>query len=253
MFVYNAPPPAGRKLHPHALDVVRSVRVLATGGSGSKAGEPPLMAENGVITTDDEVDSSRRKFLTTATVATGAVGAAFALVPFVASWQPSERARALGAPTELDLTKLAPGQMATIIWRKQQIYVVKRTPEMVESLAGHDGELKDPTSEKSEQPEYARNAVRAVRPDVLVLIGVCTHLGCLPKQRFQPGQAELGANWPGGFFCPCHGSKFDLAGRVFEGSPASVNLRIPPYNINGELLTVGVDTGESAQPAQGAA
>jgi len=200
------------------------------------------MAENGVITSDDDVDSSRRKFLTTATVATGAVGAAFALVPFVASWKPSERARALGAPTELDLTKLAPGQMATIVWRKQQIYVVKRTPEMVESLKGHDGELKDPTSEKSEQPEYAKNDLRALRPDVLVLIGVCTHLGCLPKQRFQPGQPELGASWPGGFFCPCHGSKFDLAGRVFEGSPASVNLRVPPYNINGDLLTVGVDS-----------
>jgi ubiquinol-cytochrome c reductase iron-sulfur subunit len=201
------------------------------------------MAENGVIT-DDGVDTSRRKFLTTATVATGAVGAAFALVPFVASWKPSERARALGAPTELDLAKLEPGQMTIVTWRKQQIYVVKRTPEMLQSLAGHDGELKDPNSEESEQPEYAKNAVRASRPDVLVLIGVCTHLGCLPKQRFQAGGAELGADWPGGFFCPCPGSKFDMAGRVFAGSPASVNLRVPPYAIAGETLTVGVDTGE---------
>jgi ubiquinol-cytochrome c reductase iron-sulfur subunit len=200
------------------------------------------MAENGVIT-DDGVDTSRRKFLTTATVATGAVGAAFALVPFVASWKPSERARALGAPTELDLTKLEAGQMTIVTWRKQQIYVVKRTPEMLQSLSGHDGELKDPESKESEQPEYAKNAVRAARSDVLVLIGVCTHLGCLPKQRFSAG-GELGADWPGGFFCPCHGSKFDMAGRVFAGSPASVNLRIPPYAINGETLTVGVDANE---------
>jgi ubiquinol-cytochrome c reductase iron-sulfur subunit len=200
------------------------------------------MAENGVIT-DDSVDTSRRKFLTTATVATGAVGAAFALVPFVSSWKPSERARALGAPTELDLSRLEAGQMTIVTWRKQQIYVVKRTPQMLESLTNHNDRLKDPESKESEQPEYAKNVVRAVRPDVLVLIGVCTHLGCLPKQRFEPGVAELGADWPGGFFCPCHGSRFDLAGRVFEGSPASVNLRIPPYNINGETLTVGVDSG----------
>jgi len=201
------------------------------------------MADNGVIT-DDSVDTSRRKFLTTATVALGAAGAAFALVPFVSSWKPSERARALGAPTDLDLAKVEPGQMTILTWRKQQIYVVKRTPEMLASLANHDARLKDPQSEKSEQPEYAKNASRAVRPDVLVLIGVCTHLGCLPKQRFEPGVAELGADWPGGFFCPCHGSRFDLAGRVFEGSPASVNLRIPPYQIAGETLTVGVDSSQ---------
>ena len=199
------------------------------------------MAENGVITTDDDVDTSRRKFLTTATAATGVVGAAFVLVPFVSSWKPSERARALGAPTELDLSKLEPGQMTIVTWRKQQIYVVKRTPEMLASLSNHNDRLKDPESKKSEQPEYAKNAVRAAQPDVLVLIGVCTHLGCLPKQRFEPGMAELGADWPGGFFCPCHGSRFDLAGRVFDGSPASVNLRIPPYEIDGSTLTVGVD------------
>lgn len=203
------------------------------------------MAENGVIT-DDSVDTSRRKFLTTATVATGAVGAAFALVPFISSWKPSERARALGAPSELDLSKVEPGQMTMVTWRKQQIYVVKRTPQMLEALSNHDARLKDPGSEKSEQPAYAKNAVRAARPDVLVLIGVCTHLGCLPKQRFEPGMAELGADWPGGFFCPCHGSRFDLAGRVFEGSPASVNLRIPPYKIDGETLTVGVDAEKGA-------
>jgi ubiquinol-cytochrome c reductase iron-sulfur subunit len=203
-----------------------------------------LTAENGVITTDDEVDNSRRKFLTTATVATGAVGAAFALVPFIASWKPSERARALGAPVEVDLSKLDMGQMMTVIWRKQQIYIVHRTPEMLASLSSHDGRLKDPTSSESEQPDYAKNAQRALKPEYLVLIGICTHLGCLPKPRFAPGTPpELGADWPGGFFCPCHGSRFDLAGRVFDGSPASLNLRIPPYSFEGDTkLTLGVDT-----------
>jgi ubiquinol-cytochrome c reductase iron-sulfur subunit len=202
-----------------------------------------LTAENGVITTDDEVDNSRRKFLTTATVATGAVGAAFALVPFIASWKPSERARALGAPVEVDLSKVEAGQMTTVVWRKQQIYIVHRTPEMLASLSGHDGRLKDPGSEDSEQPDYAKNAQRALKPDFLVLIGICTHLGCLPKQRFAPGTPpELGADWPGGFFCPCHGSRFDLAGRVFQGSPASVNLRIPPYSFDADSkLVIGVD------------
>jgi len=199
------------------------------------------MAENGVITEDD-VDTSRRKFLTTATAATGALGAAFVLVPFISSWKPSERARALGAPIELDVSKLEPGQMTIVTWRKQQIYVVRRTPEMVASLAQHDGRLKDPKSEKSEQPAYAKNEQRSLKSDVLVLIGICTHLGCLPKPRFEPALPELGADWPGGFFCPCHGSRFDLAGRVFEGSPASLNLRIPPYKFEGESrLVVGVD------------
>ena len=189
-----------------------------------------------------EVDASRRKFLTAATVATGAVGVAFTLAPFISSWKPSERARALGAPAEFDVSKLEPGQMATLSWRKQQIYVVRRTPEMVASLSKDQNELKDPKSEQSDQPQYAVNEIRARKPEFLVLVGNCTHLGCLPKPRFEPNQPELGANWPGGFFCPCHGSKFDLAGRVFEGSPASVNLRVPPYAFaNDHTLVVGVD------------
>lgn len=191
---------------------------------------------------DAQVDRSRRKFLTAATTATGAVGAAFALTPFISSWQPSERARALGAPAELDVSKLEPGQMTTLTWRKQQIYVVRRTPEMVASLKGHDNALKDPQSEKSDQPAYARNVLRARKPEFLVLIGNCTHLGCLPKPRFEAALPELGASWPGGFFCPCHGSRFDLAGRVFDGSPASVNLRVPPYAFTNEhTLVIGVD------------
>jgi ubiquinol-cytochrome c reductase iron-sulfur subunit len=189
-----------------------------------------------------EVDESRRKFLIAATVGTGAVGAVLTAVPFVASWNPSESARAAGLPTEVDLSLMEPGQMTTHFWRKQQIYVVKRTPEMLASLKSHDAQLKDPKSEESVQPDYAKNDARALKPEILVLIGTCTHLGCLPKTRFTPGDATVMANWPGGFFCPCHGSKFDLAGRVFEGSPASVNLKIPPYSFEGDnKLIIGVD------------
>ena len=197
----------------------------------------------------EAVDQSRRGFLTFATTATGVLGAAFAAVPFIASWSPSERARALGAPVEVDISKIEPGQMVTLTWRKQAIYVVHRTADMVSQLPGHDGQLKDPTSKASDQPAYATNAKRTVRDDLLVVIGNCTHLGCLPKARFEQGQPELGADWPGGFFCPCHGSKFDLAGRVFNGSPASVNLRIPPYSFsNDSTLVIGLD-----DTAQGAA
>ena len=194
-----------------------------------------------VINTPD-VDMSRRKFLTAATAATGAVGAVFAAVPFVASWKPSERARALGAPTEIDLSKLEPGQMVVSSWRRQPVYVVRRTPEMVADLPKIDSQLKDPASGESDQPDYAKNPVRSVKPEILVLFAACTHLGCLPKQHFTPGDVTISADWPGGFFCPCHGSKFDLAGRVFNGSPASTNLRIPPHKFEGEsLLVVGVD------------
>jgi ubiquinol-cytochrome c reductase iron-sulfur subunit len=194
-----------------------------------------------------EVDQDRRGFLTFATTATGALGVAFAAVPFIASWNPSERARAAGAPVEVDLSKIEPGQMLTIPWRKKPMYIVHRTPEMVASLAGHDGSLKDAASADSEQPDYARNAARAVRDDFLVVEGTCTHLGCLPKPRFEKAQAELGADWPGGFFCPCHGSRFDLAGRVFNGSPASKNLRIPAYSFpNDNTLLIGVDATTGA-------
>jgi len=192
-----------------------------------------------------EVDESRRKFLIAATAGTGAVGAVLTAVPFVASWNPSESARAAGLPTEVDLSRIEPGQMATFFWRKQQIYVVKRTPDMLASLPNHNNELKDPESQDSDQPAYAKNADRAIKPDVLVLIGTCTHLGCLPKTRFTANDATVMPNWPGGFFCPCHGSKFDLAGRVFKGSPASVNLKIPPYSFQGDTkLVIGVDPAD---------
>ena len=199
------------------------------------------MADN-VVVADDGVDHSRRKFLTNATIATGAVGAAFVAVPFIESWTPSERARAAGQPTEVDLTKIEPGQMVTPVWRRKPLYIVHRTPEMVAHLKGHDGDLKDPGSESSDQPDYAKNILRARKDEFLVLVGTCTHLGCLPKQRFEAASAEMGPSWPGGFFCPCHGSRFDLAGRVFKGSPASVNLVVPRYEfVNDTTLRVGVD------------
>jgi ubiquinol-cytochrome c reductase iron-sulfur subunit len=198
------------------------------------------MTENAVLAEQD-VDLSRRKFLTQATVATGVAGTVLAAIPFIESWTPSERARALGAAIELDLSKLDPGQMITPIWRKQPIFVVRRTPDMVARLNGHDGILKDPTSASSDQPDYAKNVQRSRMPEILVLIGVCTHLGCLPKERFAAG-GDMGPSWPGGFLCPCHGSRFDLAGRVLDGSPASVNLRVPPYEFpNPQMLRIGTD------------
>jgi ubiquinol-cytochrome c reductase iron-sulfur subunit len=194
-----------------------------------------------------EDDQDRRGFLTFATTATGAIGVAFAAVPFIESWNPSERARAAGAPVEVDISKIDPGQMITVVYRKKPMYIVHRTPEMVASLAGHDNHLKDAQSADSEQPGYAQNATRSVRDDFLVVEGTCTHLGCLPKARFQKALPELGADWPGGFFCPCHGSRFDLAGRVFDGSPASKNLRIPLYSYsNDQTLVIGVDATTGA-------
>jgi ubiquinol-cytochrome c reductase iron-sulfur subunit len=201
------------------------------------------MADNAVVAHQvdhEDVDLSRRKFLTGATIATGAVGVAFVAVPFIESWSPSESARAQGLPTEFDISKIDPGQMAVTIWRKTPIYVVRRTPDMVARISGHDAQLKDPKSEDSEQPPYARNTERSRTAELLVLIGVCTHLGCLPKQRFAAG--ELYPSWPGGFHCPCHGSRFDLAGRVFDGSPASTNLRVPRYSYpNPRTLRIGED------------
>jgi len=201
------------------------------------------MSEAGPSTEQPGVDQSRRKFLTVATSATAAVGAVFAATPFIASWKPSERARAMGAPVEFDVSKLEPGQMVTLVWRKQPIYVVRRSEAAVQRLAANDSRLKDPKSADSEQPEYAHNEMRSRRADLLVVVATCTHLGCLPKQHFEPGDAEISADWPGGFFCPCHGSKFDLAGRVMSGSPASTNLRIPPYSFRDQnTLVIGLDS-----------
>jgi ubiquinol-cytochrome c reductase iron-sulfur subunit len=194
------------------------------------------------IDTLDAPDLDRRKFLMRATIGVGVLGLTFASVPFIESWLPSERARALGGPVKVDASKIAAGQMVVVSWRRKPIYIVRRTDQMLSLLGNHNNRLKDPNSKDSQQPAFAANVYRSRRPGLFVTIGVCTHLGCLPKARFGPGRPpELGADWPGGFFCPCHGSRFDLSGRVFDGSPASVNLVIPSYDLAGELITVGHD------------
>jgi ubiquinol-cytochrome c reductase iron-sulfur subunit len=191
----------------------------------------------------DQVDTSRRQFLTTATIATGAVGAAFAIAPFLASWKPSERAKALGAPVEVDITKLEPGALVKVEWRGKAIYVVHRTPQMLARLKDVVPRLRDPESNNSEQPAYAKNPTRSIKPEHLVLVGVCTHLGCAPLDRFTPGDVTTGVpDWPGGFFCPCHGSKFDMAGRVFKDVPAPTNLTVPPYQyLTDTQVQIGAD------------
>jgi ubiquinol-cytochrome c reductase iron-sulfur subunit len=198
----------------------------------------------------EDVDHSRRRLLTAATVGTGVVGAAFAALPFIASWKPSARAKALGAPVEVDASKLEAGQMLKVVWRGQAVFVVRRVKGVVDQLGGHDDMLADPKSEDSTQPEYIKStgAARARNPEYWVGLAVCTHLGCSPLGAFQPNDsfqvagADLGANWPGGFYCPCHGSKYDLSGRVFKSMPAPKNLAVPPYAIGANTrIVIGVD------------
>ena len=189
---------------------------------------------------------TRRHFLTVATVVTGGAGAIATAVPFVASFKPSARAQALGAPVEVDVSKLEVGALLKVEWRGRPIYILHRSDEMVGSLKNDVSLLRDPTSEDSVQPSYAQNEHRSIRPAFLVLEGVCTHLGCAPMPRFEVGPADLGPTWPGGFYCPCHGSKFDLAGRVFAGVPAPANLTVPPYRyLNDSTILIGSDTGNS--------
>ena len=192
------------------------------------------------------VDPGRRQLLTMVTAVTGAVGVAFAAAPFLASWKPSARAKALGAPVEIDVSKLEPGAMLKVEWRGKPVWVVRRTPQMLRELAAAAPFLLDPDSNASLQPKYAKNEWRSSRPEYLVVLGVCTHLGCSPLPKFTPGDLTVSADWPGGFYCPCHGSKFDIAGRVWKGVPAPSNLTVPPYTLvaDGRIL-VGAD----AQPA----
>lgn len=191
---------------------------------------------------NQEINQSRRRFLTLATSAAGGVAVVATAVPFVASWLPSERAKAAGAPVEVDLDKIEPGQLLTVAWQGKPVWVLNRTEQQLKDLPSLDGQLADPQSEVEQQPDYCKNATRAIKPEWWVAIGICTHLGCSPTYRPDLAAADLGADWKGGFFCPCHGSKFDLAGRVYKAMPAPTNLVIPPYKYLSEsLVLIGED------------
>ena len=193
--------------------------------------------------TTDNVNTGRRRFLVGATSVVGAAGAVGVATPFVASWKPSARARSAGAPVRQNISKIEPGAMVTVEWRRQPVYVVRRSEEMLKLLDSIPApELKDPNSDNTgQQPDWAKNDYRSSNPEYLVIKAVCTHLGCAPKFRPELAAADLGADWVGGFFCPCHGSRFDLAGRVMSGSPAGSNLEVPPYRYEGDVLIVGED------------
>lgn len=189
-------------------------------------------------------DPERRLWLT-ACAALGTAAASGVAVPLVSSLAPSERARAMGAPVEVDLSGLAPGDMQVVEWRGKPVWILRRTPEMLAALPALDPRLADPASRRPQQPDYAANAHRAIRPEYFVAVGICTHLGCspteVPKGGTHPG---VDADWPGGFFCPCHGSTFDLAGRVFRNKPAPTNLEVPPHRYLGDTrLRIGEDAG----------
>ena len=185
----------------------------------------------------DDVDNSRRRFLTAGTVVVGAIGTAAVAVPFIKSWNPSARARSAGAPVEADISKLEPGQLIIVKWRGKPVWVVRRDSKALETLSKVVGDLRDVESNESNQPDYAKNEHRSIKPEFLIMEGICTHLGCSPTYR-----PEITADFQGGFFCPCHGSKFDFAGRVYAGVPAPTNLPVPPhYYINDGLILIGED------------
>ncbi len=192
--------------------------------------------------TTEEVDKGRRRFLTAATTVIGGVGGAFVAYPFIASLLPSAKAKALGAPVDIDISKIELGQKITVPWRGQPIFVVHRTPESLKLLPSVDKELRDPNSLESVQPPYAKNEYRSIKENILVMIGICTHLGCVPL--YKPGIGSVEAGWEGGFYCPCHGSKYDMAGRVYKGVPAPLNMAIPPYKYLSEtIIRIGEDSG----------
>ena len=189
----------------------------------------------------DGMHKGRRRFLVATTAVVGAVGAGFAAVPFIQSWQPSAKAQSLGAPVQVDMNKLEPGQLLKVQWRGQTIGILRRTPESLRLLSEVTPDLRDPQSLESEQPSFAQNETRALKDEYLVVNMHCTHLGCVPQMVPQVGPQPFQENWKGGFFCPCHKSKFDLAGRVYKGVPAPANLKIPPYSfIDNQTLLIGV-------------
>lgn len=192
------------------------------------------------------VDLGRRRFLTLTTSVIGGIGAAFVAYPFLASWEPSVKARALGAPVEVDISKIEPGQKITVPWRGQPVFVVNRTPEELADLKKVTEFLRDPDSKESTQPKFADNIYRSLKPEYLVVIGICTHLGCVPL--YKPEVGSIDAAWEGGFFCPCHGSKYDMSGRVYKGVPAPLNLVIPPYYYMSDTkILIGQESAEKSE------
>ena len=188
-----------------------------------------------------KIDRTRRNLIV-ATSVVGGAAAVGAAVPFVASMWPSERAKAAGAPVEVDISRIAPGELAVFEWRGKPVWVMKRTKEQLDAIKQADPRLSDPQSQVKQQPDYAKNEFRSIKPELMVLVGVCTHLGCSPKEKTAEEKGEMGADWTGGFYCPCHGSKFDFAGRVYKGSPAPINLEVPPYEyVSDNSLVIGED------------
>ena len=189
------------------------------------------------------VDLKKRRLLTAATSVVGAVGAGYVVYPFLAAWAPSEKAKAAGAPVEADISKLEPGQLMRVKWRGKPVWVVHRTEQNVKDLPKLDPTLLDPNSDdEGQQPAYCKNGTRSIKPDYLIAVGICTHLGCSPTYRPEMAPADLGPDWVGGFFCPCHGSRFDLAARVYSGVPAPKNLEIPPHKyLTDTTILVGAD------------
>ena len=194
---------------------------------------------------DNELDHGKRRFLVAATGVAGGIAGAAAAVPFVVSMLPSERAKAAGAPVEADIGNLAPGEMTRVEWRGKPVWIVRRTQEMLESVKQNEGKVADPRSERKKEltPEYARNEFRSIKPEYLVVVGICTHLGCSPVDKFKAQAEAFDADWKGGFYCPCHGSLFDLAGRVYKNKPAPDNLEVPPHKfLSDSKIVIGEDT-----------
>lgn len=190
----------------------------------------------------DQTDLQRRQILLAATTGLGTIGVVATAVPFVESMEPSEAAKAAGAPVEVDIGGIVPGKLETVEWRGKPVWVLHRTDAMLAGLGKHDALLADPDSRQPQQPKYATNPTRSIKPPIFVAVAICTHLGCVPSYRPQVGAPDLGANWPGGFYCPCHGSKYDLAGRVFKNVPAPRNLEVPEYTyLSDTKLMIGSD------------
>jgi len=196
---------------------------------------------------NEGVDRSKRQFLTTALTVVGAVGTGYLAVPFLSQMQPSAKAMAAGAPVEVDISKIEAGQLIRVAWRGKPVWVLSRTPEALEILEKETAKLADPTSEESKQPEHSHNPLRSIKPEIFIAVGLCTHLGCSPTFRPEIAPNDLGENWKGGFFCPCHGSGFDLAGRVYRSVPAPTNLEVPPYRyITDTLIIIGEESTEAS-------